>query len=365
MADSVMGSRRPPPPSPAGSRRGAGGPRTIPISCNKCRKPLSTTVFVCSCDCVFCEECTYNHFNTNSHCPTCNRTLTENDFTELVVADPSATQTNSKTTLFQNMFTKQNPKSRVLSFQDMCTRALRQQDDTRGGFKFLMKQFLIETTKQAQRFQQLLSAFEALKNEFMTLKQSRNSEKMRYEKAIQTLQQQLAASNTKIEERDRQLYQFRKLHDGIAPGSPHQAAQAGGGSRRVSHDGSSVVPGSARQQQAPPPMQGFMIQKENQERARQRAMDGTPRPPIMGHPPNPYSTPRSRGSQGSGGGGGGSGGIRDLSNTGYAFSGAGAKRQRAMSPSQAFNMQPPGSYSVSKGPTNYFQHQQGYSNHRR
>ena len=25
------------------------------VSCNRCRKPLSTTVFVCSCDCVFCE----------------------------------------------------------------------------------------------------------------------------------------------------------------------------------------------------------------------------------------------------------------------------------------------------------------------
>lgn len=26
-----------------------------PLSCNRCQKPLSTTLFVCACDCVFCE----------------------------------------------------------------------------------------------------------------------------------------------------------------------------------------------------------------------------------------------------------------------------------------------------------------------
>ena len=26
------------------------------LSCNNCRKPLATTVFLCKCDCVFCES---------------------------------------------------------------------------------------------------------------------------------------------------------------------------------------------------------------------------------------------------------------------------------------------------------------------
>lgn len=286
---------------------------------------------------------------------------------ELVVADPSATQSSTKMSHFQSLFTKQNSDSRTLPFQDLCARMLKQQDDCRAGTKFLMKQFLVEASKQGQRFQQVLKAFEALKQEHTALKQSHNSQKMRYEKAIETLQQQLASASKKMEEKDRQLYQFRKLHDNMTPESPKQHP-----SRRVSSDsggppGGHNPPGSRSQQgqhyQAPP-MQGFMIQKEAQERARQMALDTNQhRTPVLGNhrPNNPYATPRSSGSQGSG-----SGGIRDLSSTSaYAFSGAvgdfNSKRRRALSPTQAFTMQPPGSYSAARGPTNFFQnhhHQQ-------
>lgn len=224
-----------------------------------------------------------------------------------------------------------------------------------------MKQFLVETSKQGQRFQQILKAFETLKQEHTALKQAHNSQKMRYENAIEALQQQLASANKKMEEKDRQLYQFRKLHDQMTPESPNQQHPP----RRVSgengHSGSNV-PDSRSHPQAPP-MQGFMIQKEAQERARQRALEANQhRQPVLGshRSSNPYSTPRSSGSQGSG-----SGGIRDLSSTSaYAFSGAvggdpNVKRRRAMSPSQAFTMQPPGSYSIARGPSNYFQQPPG------
>lgn len=287
---------------------------------------------------------------------------------ELVVADPSAAQSSTKTSHFQSLFTKQNADSRTLPFQDLCARMLKQQDDCRAGTKFLMKQFLVETSKQGQRFQQILKAFETLKQEHTALKQSHNSQKMRYENAIETLQQQLASANKKMEEKDRQLYQFRKLHDQMTPESPIQQQQQQH-SRRVSgentHSGNNVP--DSRSHPHAPPIQGFMIQKEAQERARQRALEANQhRQPVLGNqrPSNPYSTPRSSGSQGSG-----SGGIRDLSSSsGYAFSGAvgdHGKRRRAMSPSQAFTMQPPGSYSVARGPSNYFQQPPaGYSSGR-
>lgn len=261
-----------------------------------------------------------------------------------------------------------------------------------------MKQFLVETTNQAKRFQQLYRAFDGLKQEHTALKQSTNTQKVRYEKALENMQQQLASANKKIEEKERQIYQFRKLHDRMTPESPSHGGGSGGGARRVStgsdrnSSGSDsrqaainmIPPGSRlqhqqQQQQQPPPMQGFMIQKEAQERARQRALEAPhQRTPVLGHrngdghgsggraphhqqqPSNPYATPRSSGSHGSG-----SGGIRDLSaSSGYAFSGGGTgptdnKRRRAMSPSQAFAMQPPGSYSVARGPSNYFQQQGG------
>lgn len=149
----------------------------------------------------------------------------------------------------------------------------------------------------------------------------------------------------------------------------HPSKQQQQHSRRVSgentHSGNNVP--DSRSHPHAPPIQGFMIQKEAQERARQRALEANQhRQPVLGNqrPSNPYSTPRSSGSQGSG-----SGGIRDLSSSsGYAFSGAvgdHGKRRRAMSPSQAFTMQPPGSYSVARGPSNYFQQPPaGYSSGR-
>jgi hypothetical protein len=298
-------------------------------------------------------DCTYSHFNSSSNCPVCNKVLSERDFMELVVADPPSTgaPANSKTSVFQNLFTKQNGKTRVMSFQDLCARTLRLQDDTRAGSKFLMKQFLIETSKQSQRFSQILRALEGLKQEFTTLKQTHNTSKIRYESVIEKLQTQLSSAQKKLEDKDRQLYQFRKIHDTMTPESPskHPHPPLGGEqSRRVSNGSSShVVPGS---RQHAPPMPGFMIQKEEQERARHRAIEqGSARPPILGHlhqqaQRNPYHRPMF-GSQGSGG----SGGFHH-----------GNKRPRAMSPSQAFGMQPPGSYSASRGPVNFFQ--QGGSN---
>lgn len=299
---------------------------------------------------------------------------------ELVVADPSATTSSTRTSTFQSLFTKQNAASRALPYQDLCARVLKQFDDSRAGVKFVMKQFLVETSKQNQRFQQLYRAYEGAKQELTAVKQSTNTEKVRYEKALENMQQQLASANKKIEEKDRQLYQFRKLHDRMTPESPSH--NGGGGARRVStgsdrysngadprqqqavvhHSG--LVPPSSRsqhpqqqQQHQPPPMQGFMIQKEAQERARQRALEAPhQRTPVLGHhqpiPINPYSTPRSSGSQGSGSAGGD--GIN--------------KRRRGMSPSQAFAMQPPGSYSIARGPSNYFQQHSigggGYSSRR-
>ena len=38
-----------------GVPRSAGGRPVCSINCNRCRKPLATTLFICSCDCVFCE----------------------------------------------------------------------------------------------------------------------------------------------------------------------------------------------------------------------------------------------------------------------------------------------------------------------
>jgi hypothetical protein len=305
---------------------------------------------------------------------------------ELVVADPSASTSSSKTSHFQTLFTKQNGASRSLVFQDLCSRLLKQNDDLRSGTKFLMKQFLVESSKQGNRSNQVVRTLESLKQEHTSLKQAHNSQRMRYEKAIESLQQQLASAQKKLEEKDHQLMQFRKLHDRMTPETPRGRSSSSSEPHRVSGEG--LVPRSAHQQA--PPMQGFMIQKEAQERAKQQALEEPQRTQVLGGRPHSYS----------GGGGsdqsyaiptpqtmerpystnsGGSGGIRNLSSSsGYAFSGGAVQKRRrgvspgnmvrnnnnsngrAMSPSQAFAMQPPGSYSVARGPSNFFQQPGGY-----
>jgi hypothetical protein len=43
------------PAAPLASSRGNAESRGSPLKCNRCEKCLSTTVFLCACDCVFCE----------------------------------------------------------------------------------------------------------------------------------------------------------------------------------------------------------------------------------------------------------------------------------------------------------------------
>ena len=304
---------------------------------------------------------------------------------ELVVADPSSS--SNKTSNYQALFTKQNGAAPSLSFQDLCSKLLKQNDDIRAGTKFLMKQFLMDTSRQGQRSGHIARVLEALKQEHTKLKQAHNSQRLQYEKALENLQQQLASMQKKMEEKERQLMQFRSLHETMTPVDDAQCDSKSNGPRRVSGEGMK----QSRVQELPlsqPPMKGFMIQREAQERTKQRALEAPRRTPMLGVQLNPYA-PQNKirpSSQHSGNGSyvikglsmrpystgsNRSGGIRNLtSSSEYSFSGGLNKRRRgiatperterrAMSPSQAFAIQPPGSYSSSRGPANFFQ-QQGY-----
>lgn len=41
--------------APSSHGRPAPAPAPSSMSCNRCRKPFATTLFLCKCDCVFCE----------------------------------------------------------------------------------------------------------------------------------------------------------------------------------------------------------------------------------------------------------------------------------------------------------------------
>ena len=55
------------------------------FTCNMCSCLLTGTVYHTMCDCIFCEDCTWRHFEKYSSCAKCGRVLGEDDFTELVV----------------------------------------------------------------------------------------------------------------------------------------------------------------------------------------------------------------------------------------------------------------------------------------
>lgn len=55
------------------------------FTCNRCANLLSGTCFQTACDCIFCEDCTWKHFEKYSECPKCGTRLGEEDFAEIVV----------------------------------------------------------------------------------------------------------------------------------------------------------------------------------------------------------------------------------------------------------------------------------------
>lgn len=254
------------------------------------------------------------------------------------------------------MFTKQNPKSQTLALQDACSNLMKRSDDIRAGTKFLIKQFLMENATQNGRFAQTKKLIENLRKENTSLKQALNSQKMKADQTIEKLQQQLQSVQLKLAEKEEQVMNFRRIHE--SSGRNTSSSQA---PRRVS--GAGMPPGSSLG--APqPPIQGFMVQREAQERAKQRQLETPQRHrPIMG-------SASHSGGYGSGhiqtpqrGYGGDSSispnGIRNISaSTSFAFSG-GQKKMRTggASPSQAFLSNPSGPYSRSQSPSSAFQNQ--------
>ncbi|KAL3808221.1 hypothetical protein ACHAXA_011289, partial [Cyclostephanos tholiformis] len=334
--------------------------RPFSLACNLCYKPLATTCFHCTCDCIFCEDCTYKHFEQNSTCPVCRRPLGENDFTELVVADSNGS--NSMKSNMQALFSKKSV-SGYLQFQDMCEGLIQQIDYTKLNTKFLLKQLIIESRKAGRSNVAAAKAHEALKAENTHLKQMNSSLRLQYEQTINDLQNKLKAREGTVSELNQMLNNFQKIHGARAGG--------GGGSgvaapRMVPHS-SSVSLSSGRGSE--PPLRGLMAQREANMKAQQNVMNGV-KPPFMhnlnanrskspGTTFHPFSSSNSGGSIGTGTLGSNAPRIRDLSaNTGYHFNGMANqnmnKRRRGGTPTlqgtPTLAMSPNTAFALNQGP---------------
>lgn len=313
----------------------ASSSRIMPPSlmCNLCQKPLATTCFLCACDCIFCEECTYSHFEQSSQCPICQKTLNENDFTELVVADATANSTSDITkTSLQALFSKQSKSSshnlKGLPYSDLCFSIIRQIDVVKQSTRFLLKQLLMNSNGQTRKVAVVLRHNEKLKSDITSLKQGHSTQRIQYEQINNDLKNRLSARESKIQElnaklaeKERMLEQFRRLHGGKVntsgiendrdggskgqgyhhpipssingrsggsiSGSMSGNTHGGGGimerhrNRHQHHNNNQISSGnSIASSAAEPPLKGLMMQRQAHQMAQQQAF-ASRRGPIV------------------------------------------------------------------------------------
>jgi hypothetical protein len=194
-------------------------------------------------------ECTYDHFNVNSACPSCSRNLKPNDFMQIAIANAPPVKELTKAT-FQTMFTKTSPTATDLTQQDMCHRLMKHYEDGKRATRFLMKQFMVHAKNTSQQTNHMGRAYQQLKHQFMQLQQSSQA-------TIATQQRQLV-------EQEELLRKFRERYarDG-AQRIPSSAHSTGSHSSRGSR-------GSHSDPQRPP-LQAYILQQQVRGRENERA----------------------------------------------------------------------------------------------
>lgn len=246
-------------------------------------------------------DCTYSHFESNSQCPTCGKTLTENDFTELVIAQANSTTDIAKSSL-QALFSKHSKSptnSKALPLSDLCYSMVRQIDAMKQSTKFLLKQLLMDSSSANRRNLMLRRQMEMMKNEVTQVKQHYSAQRLQYEQMNNNLQQKLAAREStnselqqKIKEQQKMLEQFQRLHNGRAAGiTPlgetdgdrisHNIPPSSGNGPINSHVNSRDNASVASYHRPPqnPPLKGFIAQKQAHNLAQQQAYNNSMRNP--------------------------------------------------------------------------------------
>ncbi len=230
-------------------------------------------------------ECTYSHFEQSSQCPICTKNLTENDFTELVVADATTATNDIAKTSLQALFSKQSKgsnhnshgeedgsDSKGLPLSDLCFSLVRQIDVVKQSTKFLLKQLLMNSNSNGRKVQHVLRVNEKLKNDVTLLKQGQSSQRLQYEQVHTDLSNRLKARectiqemNQKLKEKDRMLDQFRRLHGGgdgrTSTGGSRVGVNFAGARSQQEDDHSTIASHPNPHQHRIPPSNGPLVQR--------------------------------------------------------------------------------------------------------
>ena len=243
----------------------------------------------------------------------------EQDIREITILKP-AERSKQKEMVYKRMFVKSNPNE--LGMLDLWNRIQRQTAMHRMGTKFVLKQFLMEITAQTDRSSRLEHTLRALKEDHNSVKRELGKQR----ETTEVYKQQLIVAREKIEEKNRQVSQFRQMHASARISSSNGSIYSDSG--RNSYEGghqsrvipspkfgqavdprghqSRVVPspqvgrnrydiqlGQVNDPQFPPPPSSNSYSRKRRQQVGHSM--GTQQPGRQIH--NPYSQPQSRGSQ--------------------------------------------------------------------
>jgi hypothetical protein len=162
----------------------------------------------------------------------------------------------------------------------MCVSLIRQYDVSKQCTRFLLKQLLMNINIEGRKFMAALQVNETLKNEISNLKQAHATQRLQYEQLHNDMKNKLAARestiqelNNALEEREKLLEQFRRIHGNMVAPTPIDTSvttRGDHGSHNIHHHHHHIPP-SASSVMTEPPLKGLLMQRQAQQDAHKQA----------------------------------------------------------------------------------------------
>ena len=173
------------------------------FTCNQCASLLSGTVYRTACDCVFCEDCTWRHFEKSSSCPKCGSHLGEEDFTELIVGIGGE---DLQRIALQGMMVGSAQDPMNPCFAEGCKSLMRSITVFKTSTHFLLRQMILSSNEAQKLADSSKENSDATRADLHNAK--REAERVRSEATTR-----IAALEAKLRSRETELVDLRDMLD--------------------------------------------------------------------------------------------------------------------------------------------------------
>ena len=171
------------------------------FTCNQCASLLSGTVYRTTCDCIFCEDCTWRHFEKSSTCPKCGQGLGEEDFTELIVGVGAE---DLPRIALQGMMVGSEGSGLINpSFNEGCKSLMRSIGVFKSSTHFLLRQMVMSSNEAQKQAGRARDTSDATRNDLDNAK--REAERVRTEARTR-----ISALEAKLRSRETDLVNLRR-----------------------------------------------------------------------------------------------------------------------------------------------------------